>query len=211
MKRSLFLTAALLLLCSVHCMHGQTVFQNKEDKLSASQTIVDLKDGILLIRFASNRNKMEALQKSMSNAVSSADSSRLQREIDRTIEESETLQNDVIKALANEFDFCDYAFFYDKDSKSVLEGKGPVYKADLKTEIAIDPERSVYVMYVGRTPESSINGFVIVDRSLDPIPRPFPGVISRSGFSGLFGSDNGHIKRLNKKLFKYYVKVRDAS
>ncbi len=210
MKQLLTTWLSLILLTTLNETQAQTVFQNKEDKLSASEAIVDLRDGILLIRFASNRNKTEALHKAMANAESQADSARLERELERTNESATQLQKSVIEALGSEFDFCEYAFFFDKDSKSVLSGKGPVFREDLETEVTIAPDRARYVMYVGRTPESSINGFVIVDRSLEPIPRPFPGVISRSGFAGLFGTDQGHIRRLNKKLKKYYVKVAEA-
>ena len=185
-------------------VQAQTVFQSKNEKTSASEAILELKDGILLIRFAANEKKLEALEKSLANARTSADSVSLNREVQRTVEDASQLQNDVVAAMNAEFGFCDYAFFFDKDTRSVREGGGPVYGPDLKTEVRIDPDKVSYIKYVGRTPEMSINGFVIVDSNLENIPRPFPGTISRSGFSAIFGNDQKHIRRLNKKLEKYY-------
>lgn len=52
----------------------------------------------------------------------------------------------------------------------------------------------------------SIKGYVILDANQDNIPRPFPNNVSASGFSAIFGNDYTHIRKLNKKLFKYYQK-----
>ena len=200
----------ILIAMSSH-VYGQTVFQDKDDKATAADAILDLKEGVLLVRFASNENKMEALKKSMANAKTRTDSASLERELQRTKEDAARLQTNVIKAMETQFKFCDYAFFFDRDTRAVRQGAGPVYGPDLRTEIKLDPDQSRYIMYTGRTPEMSIDGFVIVDSELETIPRPFPGVISRSGFAAIFGNDEKHIRRLNKKLEKQYANVLEYS
>lgn len=189
---------------SVFAVQAQQAFNTKEDKNTATAHIKALKKGVLLVRLPSNRKKIDALEKTLEDSLSQRDYKNVSKTLNRTLKETEKLHTGIISAMGSVYSFSLYGFFMDYDTRDLMEGNGKLYHGDMKTAFELNKEASVYIMSVGRTTETPIDAFLVMNSDLDILPQPFPSQISRSGFAGLFGNDASHIKRLNKKLWRYY-------
>ncbi|RLD22151.1 MAG: hypothetical protein DRI69_02060 [Bacteroidetes bacterium] len=201
-NKSIFLI--LVLSTSVVAMQAQQAFNTKDDKITATTHIKTLNKGVLLVRLPSNRKKIEALQKTLEQDLSEREFKNVSKTLNRTLDETEKLHTGIISAMESAYSFSSFAFFMDYDTREVLEGKSKLYQADMKAEFELDKTTAVYILSVGRTTETTIDAFLVMDSALNILPQPFPSQISRSGFAGLFGNDTSHIKRLNKKLWRYF-------
>lgn len=185
-------------------MQAQQAFNTKDEKNTATTHIEALNKGILLVRLPSNQKKIEALQNTLEQDLSEKEYKNVSRTLNRTFEETEKLHAGIISAMGSVYSFSLFGFFMDYDTQEVLAGKGKLYHGDMKKEFVMDKSAPVYVLSTGRTTETPIDAFLVMDRDLNILPQPFPSQISRSGIAGLFGNDTSHIKRLNKKLWRYF-------
>lgn len=189
-----------------YALAAQIPFTDVESRVASTEHIERLKDGILLVRLNSNQKKMEQINISMLRTTNPKDSAKWAELLEKTMIETAEEHYTIANAMEAEYRFSDVAFFMDYDTKAILAGAKKPWTYDLKTEIPIDPDATIYILKYGRTPEMSIKGYVILDANQDNIPRPFPNNVSASGLSAIFGNDYSHIRKLNKKLFKYYQK-----
>ncbi len=208
MKRK-SITLILLFSILILTVQAQQSYYVKTDTNTTSYHLKALKDGVLLVRLPGNVKKIEALEKTLEDSLSEKGYKDVSKMLNRTLLETEELQNDIINAMGSEYTFSDYAFFIDHNTQEVMSGKGKVYQSDMKTDFDMSEASTVYVMTVGRTTEDPVNAYIILDSGLQRLARPFPGQISRSGIAGLFGNDNSHIKRLNKKLLRSYNDLQE--
>ena len=204
------LVALLLCILSSHTLMAQVP---KTSMYTAEEHIQRLHEGVLLIRLQTNQNKINALESLLdSSSIDTKDAEKIQKTLNKTIAETNEKNNNIVTAFDSEYAFSEYAFFFDKDSKGVFEGDIKPLGSDLETPVEIDHTEPLYILAVGRTQETSRDGYVILDGELDEVPRPFPSNYIRGGFAGIFASlgkkgEKPHVGRINKKLFKYYYQV----
>ncbi len=201
----------ILFLGITSTLFAQVPFTDVESKVASTDHIERLKEGVLLVRLNSNQKKMEQISISMQRTRNPSDSAKWAALLEDTMIETAEEHYAITDAIEAEYRFSEVAFFMDYDTRAILDRTKNPWTYDLKTEIQIYPSLPVYIMEYGRTPETSIKGYVILDANLDNIPRPFPNNVSASGFSALFGNDYTHIRKLNKKLFKYYHKIMTSA
>jgi hypothetical protein len=203
---------ALIFILSISALsvQAQQVFNSQENKRKSSYHIKALKEGVLLVRLPSNRKKIEALEKTLVENLSEKEYKNVSKTLARTLSETEELHDGIIDAMESAYTFSEYAFFMDYDTHEVLERNGKLYQSDMKTAFELNNTAPVYVMSVGRTPENSINAFLIMDNTLQNMSQPFPASISRSGLMSLFSNDTTHIKRLNAKLWRYFLSLTES-
>jgi len=204
--------AGALILCLSFALmsFAQVPFTDPESEVVSSKHIQRLKDGVLLVRLESNQKKFETITKALDRASNPKDSLAWAMELEDTMIETAQRQYTITDAVSEEYRFSDVAYFMDFDTRAILDRTKNPLKADLKTEVTLDSDKPVYILFHGHTPESKIDGYVILNSNLNNIPRPFPNNVSTSGLAALFGNDYTHIRRLNGKLFKYYQKVMSS-
>lgn len=183
---------------------GQQVFNNKEDVSASSAHIRKLKAGVLLVRIPSNQNKLDKIQEFIDSANTPEDEAKWQKEMRKALEETEKTRNELTQYVDAEYTFSEYGFFTDIDSEEVLNRSKAPTTSDLKTPVKIDPEQSIYVLIDGQTPNKGHSGYVILDKNLDNLPRPFPNNVLKNT---LFGNKQKQIRKLNGRLEVYYKDV----
>jgi len=227
MKTSLLIIIILLL--------GNSSFGQDEDArqgtalerdLLMRQYILDLKEGILLVRLHTQKNTLEALKQRGQNAAA-----------DKIAAEQAQENLEIVKAFKDEFTFCPVYFFYSDESKA-LKAKdfGQVHFLDstlqvantkplsekhfltaefgtLSTDTVIYPvatpgdgEGGQKIFFQGST--NDISALLVMNDELTQLQRPFPFYVRI--FKGLpFERKKGKaVKRLDQKLNRYYEEVK---
>lgn len=170
-----------------------------------------LQGGFLLVRLKSNRKKIEAIENQLETATGE-NAEKWAKMLETTEKETQEENQGYIDAFESAYDFSDLAYFYDYDTRAIIDRKVAPWSADLETEVEIDTSEQRYILSFGRTDESKIGGMQILTIDLSTPGRPFPSNISTSGVSAIFASISGkkekaHVERLNKKLHRYLEKV----
>src|SRR5687768_3026379 len=176
------------------------------------ESIRELKEGYLVIRFPAFKNKIDTLTSMIARAEEGPSKKRLEIMKAKTIEERDSLQEDYIKAFQTHYKFSKVAYFMDAEARNLSSAnfysldKSPITFKELN-------KLPVYYLIFGRTEESKIDALIIVDSHMKPIPSPFPNNFTRSGFNFLFITlaedkfPEWRVKKMNKKLHKFYSAV----
>ena len=202
------------LMCSMAGLDAQEGMTDTTGLTAAEQHIILLKEGTLLVRIPSKARKIETYQAVLDTAtLDDKDRERMEKQLAKTIEESERFALDVARAIDSVYAFSDYAFYFDKDTRQIMSGEKLPYQSDLETSIELDLSLPIYILTIGHTPEMSIEGYVIVGPDMEELPRPFPATVTRGGFRGIFApvfnwkAEVKHIQALNNNLLSYHRKV----
>jgi len=176
------------------------------------QAIRDLKEGVLIVRFPGFKAKIDTLTSMISRTEDENTKNRLQKLLDETIYERDTVRQDYIQAFGNYYDFSKVAYFMDFEAKDPenanffsLEGSKLTFQ-----EITKGPH--VYLFFE-KSEESKIDALVVYDKDKKIIPRPFPNNFTRGGFSFLFTKlseqkfADWRVKKMNKKFHKFWEQV----
>jgi len=172
--------------------------------MAARNHIRKLKDGLLLVRLKSRRNKIRALlEKGM------------QRKAAEIYWQAHQRNKTIRQALQDSFRFTQVCFFYDFATEPILNRnwREHLFKAD-STAVSKRLARSTkhfYVLDIGETflaqDKQSFKGAVVRDSSLSVLPEPFPNKIpTRSSFAflGIARSPKALIDKLDEKLWEFY-------
>lgn len=213
-----YLLSFVIIFTGFLTVHTQTNGTGSELVLTPSEHITALAEGTLLIRLPTNRKKIQALEEALDGPdLSDKSSERLRMMLDDAKVEAKEEQQAFVDAFVKEYGFSAYAFFFDHDTPAVLEGWATLYTSDLKTETTIDTDKPWYILSIGRTPDSRLDGLVILDHKLDVVPKPFPNNVITSGFAALRAWFSGeppkhaHVRKLQKNLDRFMEKLRASS
>lgn len=179
---------------------------------NAIESIRDLKQGTLVLRFPAFRPKIDTLHSLISRSDSEVNKKRLQLLLDEAIEERETIQKDYTDAFREHYNFSKVVWFNDYESRDLSSAK--YYQLD-KTLVEYNELKNGPVFYLifDRTAESKLGGLIITNHELKPIPRPFPNNFSTGGLGVILNKlsnitlAESHAKKINKKLLKFYGSV----
>src|SRR5688500_2109463 len=179
---------------------------------NAIESIRELKQGTLILRFPAFKPKIDTLQSMISRSDSEVNKKRLQLLLDEAIEERESIQNDYTAAFREFYNFSKVAWLNDFESRSLSSAH--YYQLD-KTPVEYNELKKGPVFYLifDRTEESKLGGLIITDHELKPVERPFPNNFSTGGLGVLLNKFSNitlaasHAKKINKKLHKFYGSV----
>ena len=186
------------------------VIKSKDNNLRAQQAIMDLKDGALVVRLKSKRNKIEKLQEAIASPnLPEKEKKRLQKDLDNTIQENEEYNSSIVSAFDQYFKFSPVYYIYDTSAVDLKAGKKSGYFLD--TNLKKDPnitftQDSFFIIYNGElsaTNNSGMEALIIIDSQNQPLPSPFPYYIKTNNFwytLGRFFSPKKAIKRDSKKV-----------
>jgi hypothetical protein len=201
------------------------VIKGKQNRLRSEQAIVDLREGALVVRLKSKRNKIEKLEEAIANPeLDEKERNRLKKELDETTMEKEEYNAGLSDAFVNYYTFSAIYFMYDTSSVALKNGvkSGFLLDKDLKVDPNITiGEDSIFVIYNGEldaTNSSGMEALIIMDGNFNILQSPFPYYIRSNNFwwtLGRFFSPKQAIKRDSKKIVtkldynlnEYYEKI----
>jgi len=152
------------------------------DQDEASHKIVGLKDGILLVKLTSDRRKIATLE---SQAAASPNDKKIKKKLEDAIAYREEFNKEWRASILNEYSFSEVMFFYDYDSKQLLENvKSGIF---LDENFNIDPSLNIdnqffLVLGEGTTEDSGMDAYIIYNSSMQPLNKPFPYYFRKNDF-----------------------------
>ena len=175
--------------------------------------IHQLKEGILIVRLPSFKNKIDTLQNLLAKTAEGPQKKRLAILLSEAIEERDSTRADYMGAFRDHYNFSKVAFVMDHDFR---DPERAAYFGTDGASLSTGSFRNVpiYYLFFERTDESGIDALVIYDREHRRIPPPFPNNFIQGGLGFLFISLEGksfanwRVKKLNKKLRKFYKYAR---
>ena len=178
-----------------------------------ANAIKELREGYLIIRFPTYKSKIDTLTAMTARATDPKNKERLQKELQQTIEERDTLRADYIEAFKTRYTFSKVAYIFDYDAHDLntahyynLEGESMAV-ADLS-------EGPLYYVFFERTEEDALDALVVYNRNMKKVPRPFPNDFMRGGINVLFLkiSDkkfpSWRVGKMNKRFNDFFTAVQ---
>ncbi len=198
------------------------VIKGKTNRVVAEQAILLLKDGALVVRLKSKRNKITKLEELLSNPeVNESDKKKLEKDLKNTIEERDNFNSALFTAFNEYYTFSAFYFMYDTASVALKNGEKSGFLLD--NNLKVDPEITItqdsfFVIYKGTldaTNRTGLEALIIMDSRFNIVPSPFPYYTRVNNFwlvLGRFFSPKKAVKRdatkivqeLDGKLKEYY-------
>lgn len=173
-----------------------------------AQSIRDLKEGTLIIRFPAYKTKIDTLNNMISRSTDPKQKTRLEKELKLTMQERDTLFADYIHAFKTVYTFSAVAYIYDFESRDM--NTASYYNLDGERMVLADlSEKPMFYLFFDRSEEKSMDALVVKDRMLKKIPRPFPNDFTLGGINTIFLGLSGkkfptwRVSKINKRFHMY--------
>lgn len=215
-----FFLITLFLTPSIHC---QTDFDVKKQR--SQEAIKALKEGVLVVRLPSKRNKIKALKEVlMDKTIDVSYKRRTKKLLDKTIEERDTYGKEMIAAFEEYYNFSKYLFIYDTAANHLVKGdfENIFLDKDLQplANTTLENE-NYYVLRNGTTDPSNTAGveaLVVADADNVDLEKPFPYYVRRTDFATMLSrifspnkamtvSVKKSVSKLNSNFIKFYERV----
>lgn len=198
----------LLSLSPVHIVKGQN-----SDKV---EPINQLHEGTLIVRFPTYRTKIDTLEALIGRSTSEQNKQRLQRLLQETIDDRDTLFEQYKKAFKENYNFSKTAYIFDYDARNM--NTAHYFNMDSERLALADlMEKPLFYLFFERTEESKIDAMVIYDRKLQKVPYPFPNNFAQGGLNLFIVKisekkfPSWRVGKMNKRFWKYYHERRAVS
>jgi hypothetical protein len=175
--------------------------------------IKELKDGYLIIRFPTYKAKLDTLNAISARTTDPKNKERMQKEIQQTIEERDTLFADYIEAFKTKYTFSKVAYIFDYDARDLNTAR--YYNLDGEQIAVADlSELPLYYVLFDRTDVDALDALVVYNRNMRKVPKPFPNDFTRGGINFLFLkiSDkkfpSWRVGKMNKRFNDFYISVQ---
>ncbi len=198
------------------------IIKGKKNRAKAEQAIMALKDGALVLRLKTKRNKIEKIQELLTKPdLNGNERKKLEKELETTIKERDEYNTATVAAFNNHYTFS--AIYFMPDTSSVTLKKGQKSGIFYNDKLEIDPnvtitQDSFFIVYKGVLDTSTRTGMealIIMDRRFDIVPSPFPYYVRVNNFWLVLGrifspkkaikrDANAVVKQLDRKLQEYY-------
>ena len=216
MGKSFTLCLFLVFLCRIGVGQQTTQFNSIEnfDQIEtkeeiAAQHLQNLKNGILIVRLRSDQKKIEKLKEFIDKANQPSTKAKYEKMLDEVTNKQLKDERDIINAMKQNYSWSDFVFMYDYQTPNFTDGRVTFFSdEDQKVTLESLGPRDFYILSAGLSDANGTDVIEILDNSLNPIPHPFPGTVSITGFQkliSLFSSSDMYslrISKLNKKLLK---------
>lgn len=171
-----------------------------------------LRQGTLLLRIPTDKPKIDTLQAMANRSTNPDTKKKIEKQLQKAIEERDTLFSDYIEAFKNDYDFCSVGYYFDYEGKDL--NTASYYNLDgERISVADLSEKPIFYLFFEHTTGSKIDALVVYDRSLRKIHPPFPNDFSRGGLNTIFLSISGRkfaswrVEKMNKQFHKYIQRV----
>ncbi|MDZ4748427.1 MAG: hypothetical protein SH808_08045 [Saprospiraceae bacterium] len=178
-----------------------------------TNSIKELREGSLIIRFPTYKSKIDTLTAMAGRTGDPKNKSRLEKELNKTIQERDTFLADYIEAFKTKYDFSKVAYIFDYDARNL--NTADYYNLDgERIAIADLSEKPLFYLYFERTAVDAQDALVVYNRYLQKVPAPFPNDFIRGGINILFLKISNkkfpswRVGKINKQFYKYWEDVK---
>lgn len=207
----------LLLLLFVHEASSQRddIVLQKEKKAYSQKAVIDLKNGVLVLRLKTNHRKIAILeQNAKSTRLSQKQRDRYKRILDGTIQRRDQFNSALIRAVMDSFSFCQVQVIFDTSTTSLRNGlrQGIFLGKDMKIDPmqSIDPQTPVFLLNFQENNSQFPFDILLIQRLSEKLIEPFPYFVEvRESWINDVNTP-GAVRaaaRLDRKLWKYYERV----
>lgn len=144
----------------------------------AIRHIIDMKEGVLLVRLPSFSNQLEVLEQSMKGKRRNR---RLQKRKEGLLADRKNFARHLMTAFRDTFSFSRVMFMYDTAMTQLLDGRTSGFLLDenleLDPQLALPKSKPVYTLRIGLTDyETSTRrmAMIVTDAENNDLQRPFP-------------------------------------
>jgi hypothetical protein len=190
MKLQVLIISALFSLLSGLAYGQETdtvaVSKTTEEKLPPQQK---LKDGVLLVRLRTQKNKIKALQ----------DAGRSEEAQD--VINTQKIENDLIMAAFDQtYTYSKVYFFYSTDGQKILDKQwdGVLMNAQ-QMPVEVSSDQYFLIAAFGESEGRKIDGLIIYDQEAHQMKRPFPYLTRRKHFFNILSRSHGDMIKLFKE------------
>ncbi len=189
----------------------------------AADALQAIKEGVLIVRLASNSRKLEELDKLLANKdLNENRRQRLQEMKDQTVAETSEENRLVVEAFNTFYDFSDLLFMYDADVQRLKQGEQSGYFLD--KNLQVDPNislngRSYIIAFYGNNLSSALKerkSVFVVDTNNIDLPPPFPDSSDKFAFEfiarwfDVTDTRQGyHVRKFNRRLHGLYAEYQE--
>ncbi len=206
-------------------LSGSTVTAQSSAKQRSMEAIQALREGAIVVRLPSKRNKLKALNEALAkDNLDAKTRARYEAEIEKTIEKRDRYNRELVNAMEELYDFSALYFVYDTAVVQLKSGvkEGIFVNENLESDPQIRlEEKTFFVLRMGTTKKGSTTGLealVVADSALDDLTAPFPYYVRTNHWARVFlriFSPKKVIKKdarrvvgkLNKNLHGYHERV----
>lgn len=176
---------------------------------SASEMLMELRKGTLIVRIYMNKNKTDVLQKAIQEpGIGDEKKKSLQKMLKEHVNDREAYKKQVIESFKNNYNFSKILFIHDYDQKKFTSGEAS--GVFLNEQGIPDPKiqlETLFYLLCGRG--NNDETFIIFDKNGASMPANFPDRYNRNIFQGLaslFIKDkmSDYIKKINQQLKDKY-------
>lgn len=212
MKNIILVLAGILFLTHISIAQRTDIQLPKERKAFAEKSIVNLKEGVLVVRLKTNQRKIEALQAVANNSkLKERQRQRHQKMLDNTITTRDAMNAAIANMFLDSFSFCPVYVMYDTSTKSLSNGtnQGIFLNEKLQPDASIALPADKPIFLVNYKKKSANFPFdVLIMRGLkerleDPFPYYIPLRASWINNVNTPGAAKSVIK-LDKRLHRFY-------
>jgi len=175
------------------------LIQPKEDKVLASQQIVGLKEGALLVRLKQNSLKIQALEKYGRSAEAKDETKKMELENASTI-----------RAVKTSYSFSKVYFFYAEYSDQISKRawNGLVLDTNLNP---VDLPKDLFILVgeFGETKEMNIDAFLILNDRFEQLEKPFPFMVKRINNMVASRRKEDILRILNENFESFWEDAKD--
>lgn len=187
----------------------------KEKKAHSQQAIIDMKNGVLVLRLRTNHRKIALLeQNARSQQLKPKQRERYQRILEGTIQRRDQFNKALLNIVMDSFTFCPVAIVYDTSSASIRQGvrKGIFYDRELNLNDQFSIEKDVPLFFMNFQDKNSRFPFdvLLIQRSTEKLTEPFPYFVEvRESWINDVNTPGAvrAVARLDRKLWRYYDRV----
>jgi hypothetical protein len=169
-----------------------------------------LKDGALVVRLKTKRNKVEKLNEAIANPnLSDKDKKKMRKELETTIAERDKYNSELAASFDAYYNFSAVYFMYDTSSVALKDGEKSGFL--LNKNLEVDPkiaiiQDSIFVAYTGTldaTNSTGLEALILMDNRFEVLPSPFPYYVRANHFGRVLErifSPKNAVKRDTKKI-----------
>ncbi len=192
------------------------VISDKPESQRAYQAIQELKNGVLILRLNSEKEKLEKIEIMIqSTTLEAKDRARLERISKETIWVRDQQNTALVKAFRKFYSFSDVLFLFDFNVPELKSpGSKPLFLNDLlETDSSKNlADRPYYIVSFGRrlnSPTASeVEGLLVVDKNIVEMEKPFPFFVNQ--VKSLFQPPHSEsyyqklLTKFNRALSRFY-------
>lgn len=212
MKNTIMMLAGILLLTQVSIAQRPDIQLPKERKAFAEKSILELKDGVLVVRLKTNQRKIAALQAVANNPkLKEKQRQRHQKMLDNTIATRDAMNSAIANMFLDSFSFCPVYVMYDTSTKSLSNGtrQGIFLNDKLQPDasIALPTDKSIFLVNYKKKSASFPFDVLIMRGLKERLEDPFPYYIPlRASWINNVNTPRAakSVIQLEKKLKRFY-------